>query len=324
MISKPLTKPIIINQLEALLRRLPQNYISRPKIEGDLAKYKSGYRGQMSLNYYFNFLDEKELYILQDLRLPYKDSYFQIDVTIVCQYFISLLEVKNNAGLLEFDLDLHQLKQTYNGMEKIYDDPVQQVQRQSFQLNAWLTKNKFAAVPSEYNVVISNPSAYIVPPKPHQRSFFIDKIIRPGSIQNKIQFFQRKYRKEQLTKQEVRRLVNRLIKSHTPKIENVLEKYQVSETDIIKGVHCPNCSKLPMIRHWGTWYCQYCGHNDPDAHLGTLKDRAFLLGREVTNQQVRNFLNFPSISTATRILHSMELSYVGTTKSRIYFLPPVD
>ncbi|MFC0188121.1 hypothetical protein ACFFJY_07460 [Fictibacillus aquaticus] len=59
MIEKEKALPLKLMQLEALLRRLPFEFEGRQLIEVDLARWKNGYLGEKSLEYYLRFLDEK-------------------------------------------------------------------------------------------------------------------------------------------------------------------------------------------------------------------------------------------------------------------------
>lgn len=324
MKGKDLDIPLIIKKLEAALRRTPFTHPSYQQMKIDLAKYRSGYRGQQSLDYYFKFLDENKYCILRDLRLPYKDVYFQMDTTILSTNYISLLEVKNNKGTLEFDLDFHQMIQRYeeNGVEvvKIYDDPIQQVQRQRFQLASWLTKKKYPSMPIEYNVVISNSSTRILPPKPQHRNFLVDKVIRPGEIQHKIYSFQNKYQCSILTVQELQKLAKTLIKAHQPPSRDVLIDYLIYPNELIRGVQCTNCLSLPMIKVKGGWLCGKCKYYSKKVFKESLKDYFLLYGPNITNAELRDFLLVPSPTIAAKLLQSLKLTYSGSTKDRIYFL----
>ncbi|MCD8511511.1 MAG: NERD domain-containing protein [Bacillus sp. (in: Bacteria)] len=324
MKGKELEKPLIIDKLEAALRRTHQSHPSRQQIQVDLAKFRSGYRGQQSLNYYYKFLDENKFCILRDLRLPYKDIFFQIDEAILSIYLISLLEVKNNKGTLEFDLDFHQMIQRYieNGIEieKTYPDPIQQVQRHRYQLASWIMKKKYPSIPIETNVVISNSFTRILPPKPQHRSILIDKVIRPSDIQQRIHSFHQKHLNPVLNEQELRKLVKLLVKAHQPLGRDVLGDYQINESDILKGVQCPNCSNIPMIRVKASWFCKACSKYSKTAHLQALKDYYLLFGPKITNSIMREFLLLPSCSITVKLLNTLQLEHSGSTKDRIYFL----
>ncbi|MFY4775123.1 hypothetical protein [Metabacillus sp. RGM 3146] len=75
MIIKPRNIPLHIQQLEALLRRLPESHPKRSFIQEDYLKNMAGYRGEQSVDYYFTYLDKDKYYILHDLRLS-DDTHF--------------------------------------------------------------------------------------------------------------------------------------------------------------------------------------------------------------------------------------------------------
>lgn len=324
MKGKELEKPLIIDQLEAAIRRTSIHHPSRAKMLSDLAKFRSGYRGQRSLDYYFKFLDEQKLCIIRDLRLPYKDIFFQIDVAILSTFFISLLEVKNNKGTLEFDLDFNQMIQKYlesgQEIEKTYSDPIQQVQLHCFQLNSWIENKKYNPIPILGNVVISNSSTRILPAKPQHRTFLIDKVIRPSNIQLKLNAFQNKYQRPILTEKELIKLSKQLINAHTPKVTDILAEYEISSNEIVKGVQCPQCSNLPMVRVYGKWHCSVCMHYSKSAHLYAVKDHYLLYGPLMKNCQMRDFLNISSATVTSNLLSALNFPYTGTTRSRIYIV----
>ncbi|MFX3623267.1 MAG: nuclease-related domain-containing protein [Ectobacillus sp.] len=134
MIVKERKKPVKIQKLEALLRRLPPQHPKQKEIEENLAKSLSGYRGEQSLDYYLSFLPPKQQLILHDLRLKENGRYFQIDTLILTKAFILIIEAKNIAGTIFFDTAFHQLIRTIDGKEEAFPDPIMQITRQKQQL----------------------------------------------------------------------------------------------------------------------------------------------------------------------------------------------
>lgn len=102
-----------------------------------------------------------------------------------------------------------------------------------------------------------------------------------------------------------------------------MQKFGLGWDDTLKGVRCPDCMMLPMIRTHRKWDCSQCGYSSPNAHLDAISDYILLFGNTITNQQLRKFLLLPSCNAAKRILISMCTNYQGTTKGRIYFLPTI-
>ncbi|MFB4163278.1 nuclease-related domain-containing protein [Alteribacillus sp. JSM 102045] len=54
---------------------------------GGTCKSAAGYRGEKSLDYYLSFLPENECLIFNDLRLPHKNYFFQIDILVLSTRF---------------------------------------------------------------------------------------------------------------------------------------------------------------------------------------------------------------------------------------------
>jgi hypothetical protein len=144
MIIKKRTISLRIQQLEALLRRLPMHFPKRPEIEGELARYKAGFRGEQTLDYYLSYLPEKEYFIFHDIRLSDGIHYFQMDTLLLSLKYLLIIEVKNFYGTLFFDHTFHQLIRTANGNEEAYPDPILQVKTQQNKLEKWLEINKFS------------------------------------------------------------------------------------------------------------------------------------------------------------------------------------
>ncbi|MGC4376754.1 nuclease-related domain-containing protein [Fictibacillus sp. Mic-4] len=318
MIVKHRKVPLKIRKLEALLRRLPPNHSKRIEVEQELARRLSGYKGEQSLDYFLSFLPEQEYLILHDIRLTEKTHYFQIDTLILSSSFFLILEAKNLSGTLIFDHMFHQLIRIINGKEEVFPDPVQQVKHQQFQFAKWLKNNQFPLIPLEAFVVMTNPNALIKTSPGNTPS---PSVIRTPSLLEKVNIFKEMYQEEKLSKKEIRRLCKLLIKHHTPGNLDVLQQFQINESDLLTGVHCPNCSVLPMERKWGKWNCANCSFSSKDAHLHALNDYYLLFQAMITNQRLRNFLQLSSSTVAKKLLLSLNTPYSGEKRGRSYHLP---
>ncbi len=123
-----------------------------------------------------------------------------------------------------------------------------------------------------------------------------------------------------MSKKELKKLANSLLKAHCPYIPNLLENYKISIDDLATGVQCPNCAALPMTRKWGTWSCDSCSFTSRDAHLMALRDYALLIKPTITNRELREFLHIKSASVAVKLLDRLNLPYTGSTRDRVYQL----
>ncbi|MCD7035399.1 NERD domain-containing protein [Metabacillus sp. GX 13764] len=317
MIIKERTKPTVMLQLEALLRRLPAQHRKRSQIEADLARYTAGYNGEKSIDYHLSFLPEKEFFILHDLRLPSASHFFQMDTLILHANFILILEVKNISGTLVFDQNFHQLIRRIGEKEEAFPDPFLQAARHKKQLQQWLATKYFNDIPLEFLVVISSPSTLIKMVTFNQS--FYKKIVHSAVICDRINELLLIQRSPLLEQTSIRRLSRLLQKNHTIKLKPVLEQYQLKLSDCSTGVYCPSCLALPMNRIHGKWVCRECTRQSEKAYLSSLEDYFLLTNSPaISNKEFRSFLNIHSKTMAFNLLSASGLKHVNARKSRVY------
>ncbi|MGG3571578.1 nuclease-related domain-containing protein [Bacillus gobiensis] len=321
MIVKDRKIPRKILIFKALLRRLPSNHPSRKKIEEELLKSYAGYRGEQSIDYHLTFLPADKYHLLHDLRLQNRQKhYFQMDTLILSPHFFLILEVKNISGSLYFDQVFHQLIRTADGKEEGFPDPILQVKKQEKQLKYWLADNHYPSVPIVSLVVISNSST-IIRCSPNEKEMK-EKVIHSNALPFKLEALEALHKTVKLSNKELKKISHRLYKNHQPIQPSILQQFQIAEKDILTGVHCPSCDRLPMKREEGKWKCDHCESSSNDAHLSSLDDYALLFSTEVTNQQIRRFLHMKSVKQSRSLLTSMNLHKTGMTKGRTYHLEP--
>jgi Nuclease-related domain len=310
--------PVVVSILEMLLTRLHPKYPRRADLEEELAKFLSGHKGEQSLDFYLDELPQKEYFIFHNLRILQKPNFFQLDFLILTQNYFLIIEVKNFSGILYFDQDLYQLIRKINGVEETFADPISQVKRQHYCLIDWLKDHKFTNIPIESLVVISNPQTQIkVPPG---RSDIYKMVTHKIHLPERIRFYQRIHKEERISKNDLRKLSKLLLKNHTSPTPNVLQKYQISKEDIIKGVACPNCGVIPMIRSTRKWFCNTCKSDSKSAHIQALRDYSLLISPTITNSQCRDFLKLESRTIAKKLLIAMNLPTSGQLRHRKYHL----
>ncbi|MDX8363716.1 NERD domain-containing protein [Cytobacillus sp. IB215665] len=319
MIRKERQIPPKIELLEALLRRLPPTHSKKELLSEELAKAYAGYRGEKSLDYHFDFLPNDKYFIIHDLRIPDSENrYFQLDTLIISACFILIIEVKNISGTLTFDRTFHQLIRELDGNEEAFPDPFLQTSRQESQLKNLLTKYKYTSIPVLSLIVISKPST-IIKNTSHFKETSL-KVIHAASLPTKLNDLASIYKEEILTKSELNKIIQLLVQHHSPAYPGVLQKFQIHSSEIITGAHCPICSTLPLHRQRGAWYCPVCKSNIQNAHIYSLKDFYLLISPIISNKQLREFLQLPSISIASKILVSLNLQHSGNFKKRQYEL----
>jgi len=318
MIKKEWEVPIKLVKLEALDRRISSTHPKKAIINEELMKRRAGYNGEKSVDYHLSFLEDKKYHILHDLRLEnIRGQHFQIDTFLSTPKFITIIDVKNISGTILFDHHFHQLIQKNGDIERAYQDPISQVKRHQLQLKEWLNHYKFPDIPILPRVVISNSSTIIKEIGNSKDSQMITKAVH---INFEISNFDKIYTKEKLTVKEWTKLSKLLIKKHTPEEYNVLENFNIHKNEILTGVHCPNCSTIPMERIYGKWLCPSCHYISRTAHMSALRDYALIIGTSITNQGIRQFLHLPSKNIVNNIAKSMNLPHTGVGKARIYHL----
>lgn len=321
MIAKEHQPPVIISKLEALLRRLSKYFARRPDIESQLGKFKAGYSGELSLDYYLNNLTDKEYVILHDLRLQIKSSFVQIDTLILHRQFILILEVKNIAGDIYIDTTFNQMIRTLNGKTEVFPDPILQAYRQKMELERWLVEKKCPSIPIEHLVVLTNPHTRIINTAEERQVF--QRLVRSTKLPFQIQSYTNFHPIPSFTPKQLSKITKLLLNHHTPQTYNVLHQFNISQSDIIYGVYCVQCEAPTMERIGGTWRCRSCKSVQKDAHVYSLRDYAFLIRPSITNREAREFLKLESASATRKILQKMRLSTTGSTKDKTYDLTPL-
>ncbi|WP_416828474.1 nuclease-related domain-containing protein [Ectobacillus polymachus] len=317
MIVKKREVPLILLQLQALLRRPPLHHPKIPVLTEELKKRQSGYNGECAIDYQLSFLDQNNYFIFHDLRLQDQAHFFQMDTLLVSSKFVLIIEVKNIAGTLYFDPLFQQMIRTKDGEETAFPNPILQIQRQEHQLKNWIGE-KLKNVPIFSLVVISNPQTIIRTSSKYRN--LSQKLIHRDVLPVTIKQMEQKIQEPTLSERELKKVVRLLKKHHTEADTSILDRYQISPNELIIGVFCPSCQFNPLTKIHGAWFCPGCKNSWKEAHVNALTDYKLLIGSTITNRQARQFLQLPSSATTKRLLLSMNLSFTGDNKSRIYEL----
>ncbi|WP_010676672.1 nuclease-related domain-containing protein [Bacillus timonensis] len=320
MRKKELEIPLRIRKLEALLKRLLETQPKYQQIRDEYGRRMSGYRGEQSLQYYLTFLKEKNYLIFHNLRLPDTsgEHFFEIDLLLVSPTFLLIIDAKNYRGELYFDGKFDQLIQTYQDKRKSYHCPVAQINRHQLQLKKLLETFKIPPIPIETLVIFTNPNAIIDASTDFKHAH---KVIKSPSFLTKMELFEKRNRDKVLDRKQMLKLSKILLKQHTPNDHDIIAQFNIKADELIYGVSCPNCDKIPMVRTERSWTCTNCNHVSKAAYLNSLVDYSLLFGNTITNQQLRHFLKLPSRTAAKTIFNTLNLEHKGDLKSRIYILP---
>jgi hypothetical protein len=311
--------PLKILLLKALLRRLLKNHPKWPLIEKELHRRSAGFWGEKEVDKKLKRMDQSRYYILCDLRLPNgDDTFFQIDTLIISAQFILIIESKNISGTLYFDLVNHQFYRINDdGSREVFSDPVSQARLHLLQLRDWLVKNKLPTLPLEFLVTSTNPhSLFQITPTNHP---YADKICNIASLTWEIDELGELYKKDIITEKEIRKICKALLKAHTPLTNSdILQQYGIDKSELLTGVHCPECEYLPLTYRVGKWHCHRCKKRFKDALNGSLDDYFLLISPTITNADFRRFVQIANPNTASKMLKELPLKGSGTTKGRVY------
>ncbi|WP_421383817.1 nuclease-related domain-containing protein [Bacillus salacetis] len=320
MIIKAREKPIYITKLEALNDRLAANHEKKQMINQHLINRLTGYKGEQSLDYFLSFLEEPDYHIFHGIRLFDGTNYFQIDTLLISRKLIIISEIKRMAGILKFEPEFNQFTRiTEENVMEPYADPILQAERQKFQLNKWLRRNsKLSNLPIE-SLVISTSNKAVLQTTQGNKTV-PEKVIHKEFFPFKIKKLEKQYLENVISSSEHTILSHLILQNHSPHNPDILKNYDLSQIDLLTGVHCPECRYLPMKRRKGRWTCPRCSAVSKNAHLKALKDYALLIDTKITNAQACKFLRIESSSVTKRLLGAASSRYEGDKKSRTYFL----
>lgn len=307
-----------IEHLSAANRRLSNRHPSKSDITQRLINAKAGLKGEREVGFTLRFLDEHKYLILRSLRLEDEFGGFQMDNLLLTEKYYLILEVKNWYGTIFFGPNGQVTQQGDHNQEKGFEDPVKQAELQRHRLLRWLQKHGIDAMPIETLAVISFPRTIIKSEPP--TNYIPPEVIHTNQLLSKIKQFDQQYVNKAQTHTHVKNVSKLLARSHIPKQLALMEEYNLTYSDLIKGVFCPDCASPSMTRKYGRWQCQACGCVSKDAHLQALNDYRLLVGPHITNRDVRDFLKVDSPDLTRYLLQKFQLDYSGATKGRVYLL----
>ncbi|MEO2075169.1 MAG: nuclease-related domain-containing protein [Bacillus sp. (in: firmicutes)] len=319
MILKERPVPIQILQREALLRRLDKSFYRYKEIEKDLIHWKAGYAGEKNTDYYLSYLPEEQFGIINDLRLKNQNT-FQMDTVLFSLMFGLILEIKNIAGTLFFDQHTNSVTRIYKDIEEGIANPLIQARRHRIQLLQWMIKHKLPPIPLEYLVVISRNST-ILKTNPGNEHIF-NNIIYAECLEEKINQLAARYQTAVLKNKSYNKLTQLLLTEHIPFYPEILKMYGIGPTEIVPGVQCPTCKRIPILRVSAAWYCPSCETYSKDAHFPAVRDYFLLQNEKMTIKQFQEFLLIDKRGAAKALLHSLQLQVTGSGRTTQYYLPP--
>lgn len=317
MFEKNLTKPYILEQHEALQRRLKGKHVKMPEIEESISLLKAGYWGEQTLNYHLSLLPSKSFHIFHDIRLPTENSYFQIDAFLLSEKFGLIIDSKNYSGTLT--LDKFQLTQVINDLKKVYQNPISQTNRHIILLNNLFSANQIPNLPIE-NLVCFSYSTSILKITPGYTEAY-KRVCKADNLLKKIGEVGKYHKSDILDPNTIEAIKRLILTKNTPLKYDILNKYNIGQNEIVTGVQCPHCFHIPMKYRGKKWECPICLYVFVDAHHQAIKDYFLLIKPWIKNSELREFLHLPSPRAAAYLLSLLYLPFSGDNKGRIYLQP---
>ncbi|MGP4073355.1 nuclease-related domain-containing protein [Piscibacillus sp. B03] len=310
MILKSHEIPYNLLSIIVIILRLTNSHPMSSKSHQFAANYYSGYKGELALDYFIKFIDQKDYIILHDVRLPFMNNYFQIDTLILTPNFIVIIEVKNLTGNIRFNHDMGRLYQYMDHEERSYQDPLLQVSTQAHQFKSFLYNLGLSHIPIESLIVFVNQRASLSEER--------DSRVIYG-FQLKQRFDELKGKYESSNPIKVNALSQKILSQHKPLKLDMLKHLGIHLEELRNGVICPHCLSLPMERKHGRWFCGTCKETSrAEAHIRTFYEHALLTSRTINNSTARNLLNIQSIHTVQKLLKRAGFTSHGETSNRYY------
>ncbi|MUV38569.1 hypothetical protein JNUCC1_02423 [Lentibacillus sp. JNUCC-1] len=313
----PRVKPASLQQLEVLVPRLTPSDPLHATLNDKLQRERSGFFGERSLDYYYNLLELEAFPVLHGLELHSGTHRFQIDTLILLPNFFPIIEVKNHTGVVHYQSEtgiLH--RENDNGKPQRFNDPVLQASIQRHHLANFLRKANIPPIPIHPLSVFSNPNVILNSTDPNSTP----DLILAQNLLKRMPLLKKHYQQNYFTITELEDIARLLVKSHQPKNERIVDKYNISLSQIRKGIWCTNCKQAMMVREKRSCHCRRCGATDPRAHIRALHEYKLLFGPTISNQEAREFLQIESPSMMKHLLTKENYDTIGKYKGRRYIL----
>lgn len=312
MILKTRVTPKEIFQLESLLHRTSNGHPQHLYWTEKLRRITAGYHGELRVDSLWHEIDlPLPHYFIHDLFIQKERSSHQIDSLLITSRFVLALEIKSISGLLNFDPQLRQFSRTNkDGSIDGMNNPDDQLRRHEKWLERFLSDQRIK-LPVIGAIVFTYPSSVI------QSRAGSRIMIQSSGLPHLIEQLLEKHPYEVSSKNKTESLAHKLLELSSIK---PLAPLGLS-TSFVKGIICPNCLALHLNYRRGKWRCETCGHCDPVAHMTALAQYRTLVKTTISNREFRELTGIRSITTASKLLKSVNMSFSGSYKDRIYSIP---
>ncbi|GEN46579.1 nuclease-related domain-containing protein [Alkalibacillus haloalkaliphilus] len=315
MIVKDISFTPYYLKLLGLANRLDPYHKKYEQVRDRIRREQSGYIGEKRVLYPLKKLDFPN-FVLHNTRLQtaFSNKHFQMDFLLVTSNFILIIESKNMSGEVMMKEGSHQIFHH----NQTYDDPLNQVEEQKFQLVNWLEQRSYGKVPIETVVVMTSPNVRMNIHPSHEEH--VKKVIPIAKLPAYIRTVNERYNQRVLSINNARQLAYYFKQCHEDYDPDILERFGVASEELVKGTYCNKCGLLTMRMIRKRLECIKCGLRDQGAAIHSLKDYYLLRGNEITNSEFSDFSGIESRHTVRNILQDAGLQKVGSRRHTKYLL----
>ena len=270
MIIKQRGIPAKLAGLAALNSRISRSNNMFHRIEAEYKNRRGGFAGEMRVD---KFLEELEMkmpyFILNDLHLQVGKKNVQIDTILIHPNFILVMEIKNMRGELYFDKKTGQFYRKNDlGKKEGMRNPEAQLNRSTNAVNIFLQDSGFGGI-SDGVIVLVSRAGIVMQESEKWKTVTLDYLI---------EFIETMESRTQrvISDEKCRQLAYMLVnENRKERLSGMAADYNISAAEIKKGVRCPKCHRIPMVRKHSRWHCGNCGGECRTAHLATLQEYRF-------------------------------------------------
>ncbi|MCM3709283.1 nuclease-related domain-containing protein [Sporosarcina luteola] len=311
MIYKKRSEPLSLLGLQSLINRLDRNNKNFNSFEEDLRKRKAGFGGEMNFDKHINeFRPSYPHGFLHDVCLKHNGIYFQMDSILIMPAGIVLFEIKNLGGKITVKANPTQFIQDNNGVRKVLQSPIIELERKKIFLDGWL-KERGVVIPIIGMIGLAYTNELYIEEETATEIAFTHEL--------PIKLFNNPIEKELVSKNQIRKIAIEMKNEHQEYNPFPLTKtMQIAPEEIIRGVICPSCNRNGMKWNLRKWQCTQCSYSATDCHLPLLDDWFYLIDNKINNRQFRAFSQIEDRSIAKRLLKKSHLTMMGQRSSSFY------
>ncbi|MBO0587077.1 NERD domain-containing protein [Sporosarcina sp. E16_8] len=283
--------------LASLVSRISESDEMFKRIKSDYKNCRAGFAGELRVD---NFLEELELkmpyYVLQNLTIKVGKKRVQIDTILIHPNFILVIEIKNMRGEFYFDpVNKHFYRLNDEGKKEGMRNPEAQLSRSTTIIDSFL-RDKGIEMSAKGLIVFVSRAGIVMQASEKWKTIPLDSLVEYIELLED-------QTKRVVPSETCKRLALELLAEDRPeKLVSIVDYYNVSVDKVKKGVRCPGCNYIPMLRKHSRWCCGKCGEESRDAHLNTLQEYRLLFGPEITSRSAIDFMQHNSIYFAIRVL----------------------